>query len=552
MKPLTVVTPHSPGSFFEKTLLSLTKSARVERVLIVEPHGQTPRHPTLRSNGANLPSNVGTGRPKLEGPSTAGISQEPVHLKIPKCHTLLAGPLPSHETLSLILGGVRTKYLLLLPETQQISIEPKALERILGKAESTKAGLVYSDFYDVTERGKTLHPLNDYQPGSVRDDFDFGAMILFSVPAVRKSLKKYGVIPGVKFAGLYDLRLKVSIDHSVTHLQEPLYCVIGTDEPSYEPLGSEKMFAYVDPRHEAVQKEMESVFTDYLKKIGAYLPSHHLGHFREVEQIPKSFSVEASVVIPVRNRKETIAEAVKSGLSQETDFPFNVIVVDNHSTDGTTAVLSDLARQSSNLKHIIPKRTDLGIGGCWNEAVADEACGHYAVQLDSDDLYSSSRTLQKMVDTLRQGNYAMVIGSYTLVDSGLEKIPPGLIDHREWTDENGHNNALRINGLGAPRAFNTGLMRKIGFLNVSYGEDYAAALQICREYRIGRIYESLYFCRRWSGNTDATLSIEEANRNDVFKDKIRTAEILARQKMTKGIGQKAKCKGLSRIRPLTQ
>jgi glycosyltransferase involved in cell wall biosynthesis len=488
MKPLTVVTPHRPGPFFEKTLFSLTESALVERVVIV--------------------------------------SQEPVHFKMDRCRVLVTGPLPSHETLSLILAGIRTKYLLLLPTAQQISIEPKALERILRVAEPTKAGLVYSDFYDGSEHGKTLHPLIDYQPGSVRDDFDFGAMILFSVPAVRKALKKYGVMPGVKFAGLYDLRLKVSIDHSVYHLQEPLYSVIKTDEPS----SSEKIFTYVDPRNEAVQKEMETVFTDYLKKIGAYLPPHHL---KEVEQTPKSFPAEASVVIPVRNRKETIVEAVKSALSQETDFPFNVIVVDNHSTDGTTAVLSDLAKQYFRLKHIVPKRTDLGIGGCWNEALRHEACGRYAVQLDSDDLYISSRTLQKMVDMLRQGNYAMVIGSYTLVDSRLEEIPPGLIDHREWTDENGHNNALRINGLGAPRAFNTCLMRKIGFQNVSYGEDYAAALRICREYRIGRIYESLYLCRRWSGNTDAALSIEEANRNDAFKDKIRTIEILARQKMNR-------------------
>jgi hypothetical protein len=497
MKPFTVVTPHSPGPFFEKTLLPLTKSALVERVVIV--------------------------------------SQEPVHFKMDRCRVLVAGPLPSHKTLSLILGGIRTKYFLFLPGSQQISIEPKALERILGVAESTKAGLVYSDFYDGSEQGKTLHPLNDYQPGSLRDDFDFGAMILFSVPAVRKALKKYGAIPGVKFAGLYDLRLKVTIDHSVYHLQEPLYSMIrnvgtihamptGRQELSLQ----DKIFAYVDPRNEAVQKEMETVFTDYLKKIGAYIPPHH---FREVEQTLKSFPVEASVVIPVRNRKETIAEAVKSALSQETDFPFNVIVVDNHSTDGTTAVLSDLARQYSSLKHIVPVRTDLGIGGCWNEALRHEACGRYAVQLDSDDLYSSARTLQKMVDMLRQGNFAMVIGSYTLVDSRLEEIPPGLIDHREWTEENGHNNTLRINGLGAPRAFNTGLMRKIKFLNVSYGEDYAAALRICREYRIGRIYESLYLCRRWSGNTDAALSIEEANRNDAFKDKIRTIEILARQKM---------------------
>ena len=493
MKPLTVVTPYNPGPFFEKILFSLTKSALIERVMIV--------------------------------------SQEPVPLKIPRCRVLVAGPLPSHETFSLILAEIRTKYLLLFLGSQQISIEPKALERILGKAESTKAGLVYSDFYDGSEHGKTLHPLNDYQPGSVRDDFDFGAMILFSVTAARKALKKYGVIRGVKSASFYDLRLKVSIDHSVYHLQAPLYSVIGpmigTGEPSYEPWGSEKIFAYVDPRNEAVQKETEAVFTDYLKKIGAYLPPN----FKEIEQTPKSFPVEASVVIPVRNRKETIAEAVKSALSQETGFPFNIIVVDNHSTDGTTTILTDLARQFSILKHIVPKRIDLGIGGCWNEALRQEACGRYAVQLDSDDLYNSSSTLQKMVDMLRQGSYAMVIGSYTLVDSRLKEIPPGHIDHREWTDENGHNNALRINGLGAPRALNTGLMRKIGFLNVSYGEDYAAALRVCREYRIGRIYESLYLCRRWSGNTDAALSIEEANRNDFFKDKIRTIEILARQKM---------------------
>jgi len=488
MKPLTVVIPYNPGPFFEKTLLPLTKSDLVERVVIV--------------------------------------SQEPVHLKIPGCRVLTAGPLLSHETISLTLARIRTKYLLLLPGAQQISIDPEAMERIVEKAESTKAGLVYSDFYDKSEHGKTLHPLNDYQLGSVRDDFDFGAIMLFSFPAVRKAMKKYGLKPGVKFAGLYDLRLKVSIDHSIYHLKEPLYSVMVTDKPS----GNERLFAYVDPRYEAVQKEMEIVFTDYLKKIRAYLLPNQL---REVEQTPASFPVEASIAIPVRNRKETIAEAVKSALSQETDFPFNVIVVDNHSTDRTTSVLSDLARKHPSLKHIIPKRTDLGIGGCWNEALWQKACGRYAVQLDSDDLYSSHRTLQKMVDMLRQGNYAMVIGSYTLVDSRLKEIPPGLIDHHEWTDENGHNNALRINGLGAPRAFNTGLMRKIGFLNVSYGEDYAAALRICREYRIGRIYESLYLCRRWSGNTDAALSIEEANRNNAFKDKIRTIEILDRQKMNK-------------------
>ena len=489
MKPLTVVSAYSPGILFEKTLLALTKSGLVERIVIV--------------------------------------SQEPIRFKMDRYHVLASDPLPSQETLNLILDGIQTKYLLAFSWPQQISLEPKVLEKYLEVAESTQAGLVYSDFYDESDQGKTLRLLNDYQLGSVRDDFDFGAMMLFSLPAIRKALKTYGAIPEVTFAGLYDLRLKVSIDHSVLHVGEPLYTVIKADESSC----NEKLFAYVDPRHQAVQKEMETVFTEYLKKVGAYLPPHHL---REVNPTTESFPVEASVVIPVRNRKETISEAVKNALSQQTDLSFNVIVVDNHSKDGTTVALSDLTRQYSNLKHIVPKRTDLGIGGCWNEAIHSEACGRYAVQLDSDDLYSSPQTLQKMVIMLRQGRYPMVIGSYTLVDFELREIPPGLIDHCEWTDENGHNNALRINGLGAPRAFNTRLMRKIGFLNVSYGEDYAAALRICREYRIGRIYESLYLCRRWPGNTDADLTLEETNRNDAFKDKIRTEEILARQKMNQG------------------
>ena len=498
MKPVIVVTHYTPALFLEKTLLSLTKLSLIEGVVIV--------------------------------------TQEPVHPKIPKCRVLVAGPIHSYETLSQILGGIRTKYLLLLSGPQQISVEPETLERFLEKAESTKAGLVYSDYYEESKRGKVHHTLCDYQLGSVRDDFDFGAMMLFSVTAIREALNKYGAIHDVRFAGLYDLRLKVSIDHPVYHLQEPLYSMIRNVGAIQELPLQEKIFAYVDPRNEVAQKEMETVLTGYLKEIGAYLPPHHS---KEVEETTRSFPVEASVIIPVLNRKETIAQAVKSALSQETDFPFNVIVVDNHSTDGTTTVLSDLGSQYSRLKHIVPKRTDLGIGGCWNEAIQDEACGRHAVQLDSDDLYSSSHTLQNMVDMLRHGKYAMVIGSYTLVDSRLGEIPPGLVDHREWTDENGHNNALRINGLGAPRAFNTSLMRSIGFLNVSYGEDYAAALRISREYPIGRIYESLYLCRRWSGNTDAALSIEEGNRNNAFKDKIRTDEILARKKIAEGIAHGA-------------
>jgi len=489
MRPLTAILPYRPGSFFEKTLLSLTNSALVEGVVV--------------------------------------ISLKPVSLKGEGVRVLPAGPLPSGETLNPVLSEIRTKYLLLFPGSERISLEPRALGRIAETAESTEAGIVYSDFYDGEETAKTLHPLNDYQAGSVRDDFDFGSVILFATGAVRNALEKYGPVPAVKAAGLYDLRLKVSGGHSVHHLREPLYARMGADEAA----GDGKLFAYVDPRHEGVQKEMEAVFTDHLKRIGAYLPP---GSFRDVPPAPGPFPVEASVVIPVRNREQTIAEAVKSALAQETDFPFNILVVDNHSTDRTTSVLSDLAGRQSALRHLIPSRRDLGIGGCWNEALRHEACGRYAVQLDSDDLYSGARTLQKIVDQLRQGDQALVIGSYTLVDSRGREVPPGLIDHREWTDENGRNNALRINGLGAPRAFHTGLMRQIGFLNVSYGEDYAAALRLSREYRIGRIYESLYLCRRWSGNTDAALTVEAANRNDAFKDEIRTSEIRARQKMNEG------------------
>jgi hypothetical protein len=414
-----------------------------------------------------------------------------------------------------------------LAGTKQIAIEPGALERLVATAESTKAGIVYSDFYDEGEQGRVLHPLNNYQLGSIRDDFDFGRIMLFSTEAARKALEKYGVTPGVKFAGLYDLRLKVSIDYPIYYLQEPLYSARSLEKTS----GDAKLFAYVDPRNTDVQKEMEIIFTNYLKHIGAYLPPDQL---REAEQTTESFPVEASVIIPVRNRRGTVADAVQSAISQETDFPFNVIVVDNHSTDGTTGVITSLAGRHSALKHIAPKRTDLGIGGCWNEAINSQFCGRYAVQLDSDDLYASPGTLQKIIDTLRNGKYAMVIGSYTIVNSRFEEVSPGLIDHREWTDVNGHNNALRINGLGAPRAFDSSIIRKIGFLNVSYGEDYAAALGICREYKIGRIYESIYLCRRWEGNTDATLTIEEANRNDAFKDQIRTEEILARQGINRG------------------
>ena len=486
MLPITVIAASTPGPLFEEALRPLVSSP-------------------------------------LAGPVVC-VGREGLDLRAAASRPLVTGSLLSHETLGPILDGVGTPYLLLLSGALPLSYGPEVLERLVETAESTGAAMVYADFYEVGPQGKVLHPLADYQPGSVRDDFDFGAMMLFSTAAVRKAREQHGLLSDLRFAGLYDLRLKVSIDHTVYHLPEALYTVAATTDV---PAGRETLFAYVDPANAIVQKEMERAFTEYLKKIGAYVPAARL---RRLGAGSAPFPVEASVVIPVRNRRETITQAVASALSQETGFPFNVIVVDNHSTDGTTELLAGLASRHTALHHLIPGRCDLAIGGCWNEAVQSAACGRYAVQLDSDDLYYGTRTLQRLVDVLRQGGCGMVIGSYTLVDFNLEEIPPGLIDHREWTDENGHNNALRINGLGAPRAFDTALVRKVTFPNVSYGEDYGAALRICGEYRIGRIYESLYLCRRWPGNTDAAIDIDAKNRNDAFKDGLRTAEILDRQK----------------------
>jgi hypothetical protein len=370
------------------------------------------------------------------------------------------------------------------------------------------AGLVYSD--------SEGHPRIDYQRGSIRDNFDFGPVLAISVPAARKVWEG----GSYRWAGLYDLRLRLSETFPVVHIAEELYSSAVTDR---RPSG-ERQFDYVDPRNRDYQIEMEQAATAHLRRIGAWLAPE----FRPVPPADESFPVEASVIIPVRNREKTILEAVQSALRQSTQFSFNVIVVDNHSTDRTTEILRGIA--DSRFVHRIPQRRDLGIGGCWNDAVASPACGRYAVQLDSDDLYASESSLSRLVEELKRGPYAMVIGSYTMVNFNLETIAPGLIDHREWTPENGRNNALRINGLGAPRGFDTSVARKIGFPNVSYGEDYAVGLRISREYQIGRIYDSLYLCRRWEGNSDSALPLETANRFDFYKDGLRTDEILARQR----------------------
>lgn len=444
----------------------------------------------------------------------------------PNCDVVETDSLTSNRTWNDIIRRIRTEYLLVVHERINTFMSPGGLERFLDVAESIRAGLVFSDYYEGGKANLSEHPVNDYQMGSIREDFDFGPVMFFSMTAIRESLGQHGAVIDTKHSGLYDLRLKVSTNAPPFHIQE--FLSIKEVRDVLNPQGEEH-FNYVDPRNYAAQKDMEEVATQHLRNIGAYLTPD----FKPVPHFPDAFPVEASVIIPVRNRKQTIADAVQSALTQETNFPFNVIVVDNHSTDGTTAVLSRLAKRHPTVKHIIPLRLDLNIGGCWNEGVASANCGRYAVQLDSDDLYSSPQSLQRIVNVFRGGDYALVIGSYTLVNDALEEIPPGLIDHREWTDANGRNNALRINGFGAPRAFDTALVRRIGFLNVGYGEDYALSLRLSREYRIGRIYENLYLCRRWQGNTDAALSVERKNRHDAFKDKIRTIEIMARQRQNK-------------------
>jgi len=418
------------------------------------------------------------------------------------------------------------RFLLFIDSEREITCEAKAIKKLLALAGKNNNGLVFSDFHEKKGNKLIPHPLIDYQMGSIRDNFDFGHFFVFSVPAIKSAVEKYGVLPADKDIAFYDLRLKISLDYRIIHSAQSLYAAAEKKIKSAEKKSSktEKHFAYTAAENLARQKKLEKVATNYLRLSGVYLKAPE----KIAPAAKNKFPVEASVIIPVLNRKKTITDAVKSALAQNNNFSFNIIVVDNHSTDGTTAVIKKLTAKNEKIKHLIPSRHDLGIGGCWNEAVKSKHCGRFAVQLDSDDLYSSPRSLQKIVKTMRYGKYAMIAGSYTIVNKQLKKIPPGLIDHREWTKNNGHNNLLRVNGLGAPRAFNTAIIRKIGFPNVSYGEDYTVALRISREYKIGRIYESLYLCRRWPGNTDAALSIEKQNRNDFYKDMLRTQEIKAR------------------------
>ncbi|MBI1766422.1 MAG: glycosyltransferase family 2 protein [Acidobacteria bacterium] len=428
-----------------------------------------------------------------------------------------------------LLALCRTDYLLLLLPGGAVELGARALERLVQVADDTEAGLLYSDYRERQGVEISEHPLIDYQTGSLRDNFDFGALLLLSRQAAQVSLQEYGAVPdSVRWGGLYDLRLKLSTDFDVVRVPEPLYTRAAVDTRA----SGEKLFDYVDPRQREYQLEMERLATEHLQRINAWLAPE----FVAVPEADEAFPVKASIIIPVRNRAKTIAEAMRSALTQQADFDFNVIVVDNHSTDGTTELLRAQAADNGSLIHLIPTHTDLGIGGCWNEALYAAHCGRYAVQLDSDDIYAGADTLARIVAEFERGPYAMVIGSYTIVDFDLNELPPGLIDHREWTRANGRNNALRINGLGAPRAFDVSVLRQIGLPNVSYGEDYAVALRLSRTYEIGRIYDSLYFARRWSGNSDSALPLATANRYDSYKDHLRTVEIEARRQFNAKAG----------------
>jgi len=418
------------------------------------------------------------------------------------------------------------EFIMIYTKTFPLDLGKFALSRMMQVCEDTGAGMVYSDYYENKNNRLTPHPVIDCQEGSLRDDFNFGSVILFKGSVFRDACKR--MEQAFRFAGLYDLRLKVSQSHSIVHIPEMLYTEI---EPDLRKSG-EKQFDYVDPRNRAVQIEMELACTDHLKKVNAWLKPE----FREISFDSEKFDHEASVIIPVKNRVTTIGDAINSVLSQETKFKYNLIVIDNYSTDGTSDIIQSFAETDTRVVHIIPERFDLGIGGCWNEGIFSKQCGKFAIQLDSDDIYIDNSVITRIVEAFYDQKCAMVVGSYKMVNFNLEEIPPGLIDHKEWTPDNGRNNALRINGLGAPRAFYTPVIRSIRVPNVSYGEDYALGLAISRHYQIGRVYEPLYLCRRWEQNSDAALDLYKINTHNLYKDRIRTIELLARIKLNIGSG----------------
>ena len=438
------------------------------------------------------------------------------------CEVINIDALNSSATMKKIAAASEGDYTLFYTKYNNLVMGYLALERMVRLATDSKAAMVYADNYQVVEGKKSNAPVIDYQFGSLRDDFNFGSVLFFCTKALKAAAAEIDV--EYTAAGLYDLRLKVSRQGDLVHINEYLYTEIALPVATE----GESHFSYVDPKNRGVQIEMEQACTDHLKKIGGYLEPK----FEEINFNQGDFEYEASVIIPVRNRVRTVRDAIKSVLSQKTDFKFNLIVIDNGSTDGTTEAIDEF-KDDERLIHIIPERDDLGIGGCWNAGVNHPKCGKFAVQLDSDDVYSDENTLAKMVAAFYEQNCSMVVGTYMLTDINMQMIPPGVIDHKEWTPENGRNNALRINGLGAPRAFYTPMLREINVPNTSYGEDYALGLAFSRHYQIGRVYDVVYYCRRWEDNSDHALDINKTNANNLYKDRIRTWELQARVELNK-------------------
>ncbi|OJV19270.1 MAG: glycosyl transferase [Bacteroidetes bacterium 41-46] len=450
------------------------------------------------------------------------LATNPAAEPIEGCEVMVIDSLKSTETVKRIAQSTESDYTMIYLKESTLLMGMFAMERMVKIADDTQAAMVYSDHWQIVDGKRNASPVITYQEGSLRDDFNFGSVLIYRSSVLKEAASKMDA--EYKFAGLYDLRLKASQLGQLEHINEYLY----TEAENDTRKSGEKIFDYVDPKNRAVQIEMEQACTQHLKDVGGYLKPE----FRHIEFNEGNFEFEASVIIPVFNRIKTVRDAVASVLKQKTNFKFNLIIIDNHSTDGTYEAIEEFAGDE-RLIHLVPERRDLGIGGCWNAGVHHPKCGKFAVQLDSDDIYSDENTLQKIVDSFYEQNCAMVVGTYMMTNFNMEMIAPGIIDHKEWTPDNGRNNALRINGLGAPRAFYTPVLRSVKVPNTSYGEDYALGLNISREYQIGRIYDVLYHCRRWDGNSDAALDIVKMNAHNTYKDRIRTWELKARIALNK-------------------
>jgi hypothetical protein len=446
---------------------------------------------------------------------------EPI-LTLENCLWLHVDSLRSSTTICTIAERSNARFTLLYTKFTSLDLGLFSLERMIHIAEDTDAGMTYADHYQIAEGKQSKAPVIDYQQGSLRDDFDFGSVLFFSAKAFKEAANR--MKSNYCSAGLYDLRLKLSQKYSLVHINEYLYSEVENDTRK----SGEKIFDYVDPKNRNIQIEMEKACTEHLKEIGGYLTPE----FDKISFDETNFECEATVIIPVRNRIRTIRDAIRSVLNQKTSFRFNLIIIDNHSTDGTSEAIDEF-KTDKRMIHLIPEREDLGIGGCWNMGVHHLKCGKFAIQLDSDDVYKDEHTLTTIVNAFYQQNCAMVVGTYLMTNFEMQQIEPGIIDHKEWTPENGRNNALRINGLGSPRAFYTPILRQIKVPNTSYGEDYALGLNFSRHYQIGRVYDVVYLCRRWDDNSDASLDIEKTNRNNLYKDRIRTWELQARIALNK-------------------